>query len=137
MKRKKHKAKTVHCPYCGARAVLKKASEVYGEDTAKGYLFVCSRYPECDSYVGVHETTKEPLGTLAGPELRRKRIQAHRAFDQIWKSGILSSRQAAYRWLGEKFCLNKDHAHIAMFSDYQCGRLIEECDRVLASRKCA
>lgn len=50
------KKKQIHCPYCGAKASLRPASAVYGTATKvpDSYLYVCDRYPRCDSYVGAH-----------------------------------------------------------------------------------
>ena len=87
------KKKQIHCPYCGAKASLRPASAVYGTATKvpDSYLYVCDRYPRCDSYVGAHKRTKEPMGTLANGDLRNKRIQAHKAFDWMWKSGLMTN----------------------------------------------
>jgi hypothetical protein len=109
--------------HCGACAVLRPASVVHGEKAIEEYLFVCSRYPECDSYVGVHKNSLKPLGTLAGKELRGKRIEAHKAFNQLWKSGMMEKWQA-YKWMEAKFGLNSRQAHIAKFSGYMCDELI-------------
>lgn len=59
------KRKQIHCPYCGAKATLLPSSAVYG-DAAKtdGYLYVCDRYPKCDSYVGAHKKPNCPWGLL-------------------------------------------------------------------------
>ena len=103
---------------------------MHHEKSKGGQLYVCSRYPACDSYVGVHSGTILPKGTLADQNLRRKRIQTHRIFDQIWKRGILS-KQDAYRWMADKFCLNPKDAHIGNFSDYMCDQLIQEASKVL------
>ncbi len=87
-------------------------------------------YPSCNSYVGVHPGTKTPKGTLANRELRLKRIQAHRIFDEIWKQGILSKAEA-YRWVADKFCLTDKQAHIGQFSNYMCDQLIRASADVL------
>lgn len=123
----------VHCPYCGAKATLRPASAVYG-DAAKtdGYLYVCDRYPQCDAYVGAHQGTKLPMGTLANGDLRNKRIQAHKAFDWLWKSGLMSKQQA-YIWMQAKLGLDSQQAHIAKFSEYMCNQLIIVCDQVYAN----
>ena len=63
-------------------------------------------------------------------ELRQKRIQAHRIFDQIWQQGILSKPEA-YRWVADKFCLTDKQAHIGQFSNYMCDQLIRESADVL------
>ena len=127
---KNKKKKEIKCPYCGSRAVLRDASYVYGESAWVKKLYVCSRYPECDAYVGVHEGTDMPKGTLANSELRNKRIKAHKVFDAIWKNKIMK-RNSAYRWMSEKFCLSSEQTHIGNFSEYMCECLIAECHKVL------
>lgn len=124
------KKQTLRCPYCGRPAILKDASYVYGPNSRGGKVYVCSHYPACDAYVGVHQGTALPKGSLANNTLRKKRIQAHRIFDQIWKQGILNC-QEAYRWLADKFCLEIRQAHIGNFSDYMCDQLIKESSKVL------
>lgn len=136
MKNKKKKMHPPRCPYCGRHSILRPASLVHGEDVTTKFLYVCSRYPVCDSYVGVHERTLEPLGTLAGPELRHKRIQAHRWFDRIWQSGIMS-RDDAYQWLRYSFGLTGAYAHIGVFSDYYCEQLIQKSQELLHNHKIA
>lgn len=123
------KRRTIHCPYCGAKATLRPSSAVYGERAKDGrYLYVCDRYPLCDAYVGAHIKSKLPMGTLADGNLRNKRIQAHKVFDKMWKSGPMKKWQA-YKWLQSKFGLNSEQAHIAKFSEYMCDQLIMECNR--------
>lgn len=131
------KRKQIHCSYCGAKATLRPSSAVYG-DAAKtdGYLYVCDRYPKCDSYVGAHKKTKLPMGTLANGDLRNKRIQAHKAFDWMWKSGLMTKWQA-YKWMQGKLDLSDEQAHIAMFSEYMCDRLIAECNKAYKNQQMA
>ena len=124
------KKQTIRCPYCGSPAILKDASYVYGHHSSGGKVYVCSHYPACDSYVGVHQGTSLPKGSLANRTLRKKRIQAHRIFDQLWRQGIFS-RQEAYRWIGDRFCLETRQEHIGNFSDYMCDQLIQEASKVL------
>lgn len=136
MKRKPKKLCAPHCPYCGHTAVLKPATLVYGEKTRVKFLYVCSQYPQCDAYVGVHEKTMEPLGTLADGALRHKRIRAHRLFDQIWQSGIMDL-SGAYLWLRSGFGLNYKQGHIGEFSDYYCEQLIHRSEELLHNNKIA
>jgi hypothetical protein len=130
---KEMKKNKVYCPYCGAEARVRPASAVYGENTkaenADKYLYVCNRYPKCDSYVAAHKKTMLPMGSLANKELRQKRMQAHRAIDRIWKSGIMSTPRT-YQWLQAKFGLNEEQMHIAKFSEYMCDQVITACDEV-------
>ena len=130
----KTKMKDMKCPYCGRRAILRNASYVYKDHTSEKLLYVCSAYPECDSYVGVHAGTLLPKGTLANGDLRHKRIKTHKLFDAIWKNGILS-RKDAYRWMQDTFCLSDHQAHIGQFSDYRCDCLMAECKKVLQNNR--
>jgi hypothetical protein len=122
------KRKAVKCPYCGARAFLRPASAVHGERARDEYLYVCSRYPKCDAYVSAHKQSHQPMGVLANGKLRRKRIDAHRAFDRLWREGIMKKWQA-YIWMQAKFGLSPRQAHIANFSEYMCDELISLCEQ--------
>lgn len=128
--KRKIKQPEVKCPYCGRMAVLRDASYVYKENALDKYLYICSGYPECDAYVGVHAGSLRPKGSLANGDLRHKRIETHRLFDAIWKNGIFS-RKEAYRWIQDTFSLNSSQAHIGQFSDYRCDCLMNECRKVL------
>ena len=100
--KQKPKPIRIKCPYCGRSAVLRNASYVHKEKALEEYMYVCSGYPQCDSYVGVHAGTKIPRGILADRNLRRKRTQAHRLFDAI-KTIIDSLRRE--RLMGVPFLL--------------------------------
>lgn len=128
------KKQIIRCPYCGGTAILRDESFVHKNNSRGGKVYVCCHYPSCDSYVGTHKGTIIPKGTLANKELRKKRIHAHRIFDQIWKQGILSKNEA-YRWIADKFCLSGQQAHIGEFSDYMCEQLIKESLQVLHCNK--
>ena len=129
------KKRTVKCPICGAHATLRPTAYVYGDaDKTAGFLYVCDRYPRCDSYVGAHRKTLAPMGTLADGNLRHKRILAHKSFDRLWRSWLMTKWQA-YKWMQAKFGLNSEQAHIAKFSAYMCDQLIAACDRIPALEK--
>lgn len=131
------KGKIIKCPYCGTQAVLRPASAVHGINARPGeYLYVCQRYPVCDSYVGAHRKSLLPMGRLANGDLRNKRIKAHKAFDRLWKCGIMEKWQA-YRWMQAKFSLSSEQAHIAKFSDYMCDQLILACEQALENNRLA
>ena len=59
------------CPYCGANVVLRDSHFVYHNNKNYGKMWVCSNFPQCDSYVGCHPGTDIPLGRLADSVLRR------------------------------------------------------------------
>lgn len=127
----------VKCSYCGAQAMLRPACAVHGEKAKKdSQLYVCSRYPKCNAYVGAHKNTLLPMGTLANGDLRHKRILAHKALDRLWKDGAMKKWQA-YKWMEAKLGLRSDQAHIAMFSEYMCDQLIHACQQATANMKVA
>ena len=136
--KKKKKTKTAQrrilCPKCGAMAILRPASEIYGDPRRTDRLYVCSNYPKCRSYVSTYPGTNVPMGVLADGDLRNLRIQAHRKFDEVWKTGIMS-RENAYRWMADRLGISMRDAHIAMFGEYRCRELIRECEQVLANHR--
>ncbi len=118
----------IKCPYCGSQALLRPASVVYGAravDPAAPY-YVCAHYPACDAYVAAHKDTRLPMGTLADGSLRRKRMEAHRAFNQLWERGLMTRKQA-YHWLQAKLGLPEQEAHIGKFSTFRCEQVIQLC----------
>jgi len=123
----------IKCPYCGSQAILRPASAVHGAEYRNPgeEVYVCARYPVCDSYVGAHRRTRLPMGTLADRPLRIKRMEAHNAFDRLWQSGMMS-RTAAYRWLQVQLGLPPEEAHIAKFSEWRCAQVIQLCSQFLA-----
>ncbi|MBE7723986.1 MAG: hypothetical protein E7244_05935 [Enterocloster citroniae] len=134
--RKDNTPKPPICPYCGRRSVLRPAEYVYGDHTisAGSLLYVCSAYPECRAYVGVHEGSRRPKGTLADSELRNKRIRAHRAMDALVRAGCMN-RDGVYIWLSSRLNLPYEETHIGYFSDYLCEQTIWECEQVLNNWK--
>lgn len=127
----------IKCPYCGRNAVLQKSSYVYGERARdEEYVYVCSAFPKCDAYVGVHKGTFKPKGTLANGDLRHKRICAHRIFEKIWLNGIMTKKEA-YRWLQYRMGLTSEEAHIGYFSDYRCDEVIAICQDILKNNQLA
>lgn len=111
----------IYCPYCGRQAEYVDTKEIYGKSYGMAYL--CR---PCDAYVGVHDGTDQPLGSLANWELRRWRNRAHAAFDPLWQRGRFRRRRNdAYAWLAEKMGLPKEETHIAMFNVPQCKQVIQ------------
>ena len=98
--------------------------------------YVCSRYPACDSYVMACPDTLKPMGSLAGPELRRLRQQAHVSFNKLYETGLMSKRQA-YEWLSYITQSPMSHAHIGHLGDYYCRIVIRESEKRLAELRAA
>src|SRR5690242_20477553 len=105
------------CPYCGAEVALEDSAMIYGQ--SYGMVYVCTRYPECDAYVGCHKGTIQALGRLANRELRQWKQNAHACFDPLWKSERLS-RSDAYAWLSRQMGTPPEETHIGMFDVDQC-----------------
>ncbi|MFM7425107.1 MAG: zinc-finger-containing protein [Elainella sp.] len=105
------------CPFCGSQIALVARHVLYPEQS--GWLYLCVRFPDCDSRVGCHPGTIVPLGSLADPELRQLRSLCHQQFDQLWRSGR-QSRSQAYRWLAEAMGLPPQSAHFGCFDKTQC-----------------
>lgn len=61
-KKKKQMRETLYCPYCKRPGVLRPAAYVYGDNNLdpEKYLYVCSGYPSCDSYIGAHKKSMRP-----------------------------------------------------------------------------
>ena len=118
------------CPYCGAPVVLRSADGIYKENSNNTMLYVCSRYPECNTYIRTIPGTSLPLGTLADGTLRRARLETHRSFNRLYLSGLMS-KDGAYDWLAMFLQAPKQEAHIARLDLYDCQKLIEECDRIM------
>lgn len=110
------------CPRCGSTVALKSDAYVYGESYG-GRLYVCLA-DGCDTYVGVHEGTTDPKGTMAGPETRRWRKVAHAAFDPLWQRGPWS-RSEAYDALQRMLRLPEHRAHIGMLDAKECRDLVD------------
>lgn len=94
------KEKVVICPYCNKPAVWCENKEKYGRNYWKSYM--CYLCKDCDAYVGCHNNTREPLGTMANDELRRWRIRTHEFIDPIWKENKMERREV-YQLLEKHF----------------------------------
>ena len=112
------------CPTCGSFARLTTRGAAGLRSVPDAVVYVCLKYPACDSYVGCHPGSEKPLGSLADAELRRMRTKAHKAFDWFWKSGQVN-RDEAYRLLAEHLNLDYDKAHIGMLDANQCRTVVK------------
>lgn len=76
------------CPYCGNEAKYCENKEIYGRNFGKSFMCYFCRL--CDAYVGTHNNSKRPLGTMANKQLRVWRQITHREIDAYWKAGLCS-----------------------------------------------
>ena len=111
------------CRYCGYPVIYTSNSEIYGKEYGNGKCYLCRN---CKAFVGVHNGTDIPLGTLANNELRKYRKEAHFWFDKIWKgSKKIKTRNNAYEWLSLQLNIPKEKTHIAMFEKEECKKTIK------------
>lgn len=108
------------CPYCRVEGVLVR--------TVYGRRWECPM-TGCDARVGVHRDSPRaaPLGTLARGPLRALRMQAHDAFDPLWRDQPprFRSRKAAYSWLAAFLGVPFKRCHIGEFDEAVCRRVLE------------
>lgn len=108
----------MNCPYCGNPAKWCENKEIYGRNYGDSYM--CYYCKDCDAYVGCHNNTKKPLGTMANKELREWRKKAHAAIDPLWQSRK-HKRSTVYARLAEYF--NKE-IHVGEPNIEQCQAII-------------
>lgn len=114
------------CPYCGAGCAFVSIDYVYGPGRFDGYLLICKNYPQCDAFVGCHNSTFNPKGRLANKQLRLWKGHAHTHFDRLWKKKGFKRGQA-YKWLSNRLGITADECHIGMFDVDKCKKVVEIC----------
>lgn len=92
---------------------------IYGKKYGKSYM--CYYCKDCDAYVGCHQNTRKPLGTMANKELRGWRRKAHEAIDPLWKNGQYT-RKIVYEMLKDTF---GKKTHIGESDIETCQKIIK------------
>lgn len=105
------------CPYCKKDALWTSNEVVYGRRYGRSWM--CYYCPDCDAYVGCHNNTDKPLGTMANKALRTLRMKTHSLFDPLWKTGKMRRREA-YNYLFK----NTGIRHIAWSDEQECKVII-------------
>lgn len=107
------------CPHCHVDGVLRQREY--------GHRWECP-VPGCDARVGVHKHSPRfaPLGTMARGPLRAIRMQAHDAFDPLWRGARarFPYRNAAYAWLARELEIDVKRCHFGEFDEAMCRRAI-------------
>ena len=67
------------------------------------------------------------------PKLRQLRYAAHREFNKLYQSGLMSKRDA-YQWLAMTVQAPMAHAHIGHLGEYYCQVVIDESRKLLQER---
>lgn len=80
----------------------------------------------CGAFVGCHPGSSTALGAPAGKATKRARMDAHAAFDPIWK-GKAMSRSAAYAWLAEALSIKPADCHISHMDAVTARRVVDAC----------
>lgn len=125
--------KNMRCPKCGRAVELRSAQGIY-KDNAEKKLYVCTGYPECDTYARVHTGTMIPMGSLADGKLRSLRNDAHKSFDRLHQFGFIA-REDAYAWLASILSAPMSKAHIGNLTEYYCQIVIDESDKLFDQLK--
>jgi hypothetical protein len=124
------------CAECGSKCAKKTGEDVYPhrEDLAHLVIWVC----QCGARVGCHPGTDTALGTAAGSELRAVRMNAHKEFDRLWKTKMLTrglskreARNAGYAWLAKEMGMTTDECHIGMMNKSHCIQVVNLCMNLL------
>jgi len=78
----------------------------------------------CGAFVGCHPCGNKPLGAPAGKATKRARMDAHEAFDRLWK-GRQMGRSEAYRWLASTLGIEARDCHIGHMTEAMARRVAE------------
>lgn len=94
-------------------------------------FYGCTRWSDagCRGTHGAHPDGS-PMGVPATLATKRARMEAHAAFDKLWKDGRMK-RRAAYLWMQRAMNLPEELAHIGMFDADQCQLLVMHVEREL------
>lgn len=112
------------CPYCNKPATFSTSLQFYGKNYGTN-VYHCD---DCDARVGTHGKGKRALGTLANKELRDLRMTCHRLIDPYWRTKKMSRRRV-YERLAAFMEISAQEAHIAMFNEDQCRKVIAKFER--------
>lgn len=128
----------IRCPYCGSNTRVIDSGIVYGQGF--GWLVACTRYPQCDAFVGCHPRSMRPLGSVADAATRAARVKAHKVFDVAWrgKKGQrhpAGARTKAYAWLSKELGVDPELCHIGYFDLEMCGRVVQACEQMNGGRR--
>lgn len=120
--------KNVNCDYCNSKTSVVKGTVLYGPNhrLSNKKFYYCE---PCQAWVGMHEGSKKPFGSLANVRLRKKRLEAHKVFDIFWihAKNPQEERKTAYAWLASKMNIPIDKCHIGMFNEEECKIAIRYC----------
>lgn len=117
----------VFCPQCNKEAPWVENREKYGQNFGKSYM--CYYCKLCDTYVGCHENTRRPLGTMADRETLQWRRKAHAVIDPLWKSRG-NTREDVYKKLSNYF---GEEIHIGSSDIEKCRSIVNLISEIFNS----
>ena len=121
---KKHKDPI--CPYCKTKAQWVSHSEIYNGKVFNEKAHMIWLCKPCDAYVGCHQNTKQPLGTIVNAATRRARKLTKEAFIKNYLRGNWNCKPVmknmAYETLAERMGISKKKCHFAMFDIETCRK---------------
>lgn len=77
----------------------------------------------CDAFVLCHVGVDNPVGYMAGEEIRALRKQAHSALDILWQERLMS-RDRAYLWLAAQMNIPRTETHISWMTKAQLETVV-------------
>lgn len=111
------------CPYCNSKTRVTTEKEIYKKTYKNRVQYCCDNFPKCDSYVGTHENGT-PLGRLSNKRLRKLKIRAHKYFDKLYSSELIT-RTEAYFLLSKHLELPEELTHIGLFNEKTCHEVVK------------
>lgn len=132
--RKPKPVKPPICLECEREATLSTSQQVYPHrpDLWNRPMWIC----QCGAYTGCHDGTEKPKGRPAAKATRAARIEAHAAFDRLWKAKMERegcsqkiARGAGYLWLVNELDIDARYAHIGMMDQKTAMRVVALCKR--------
>lgn len=118
-------AASMICPYCGAPVEFKSNEVIYRHNFNNGFVYICARFPECNSYVAAHSVSRKPLGILADKNTRDLRKSVFRIVSPYWQKGLVR-KQTVYETIAK--ILNKEGAFIsiAQLNKNECNTVLSQ-----------
>jgi ssDNA-binding Zn-finger/Zn-ribbon topoisomerase 1 len=116
----------VICPKCGNPMKLRETTTHRYRSGRPHLFYSCVLWPLCDSTIG-SDPKGRPQGVPADQETKELRIACHRVFDEWWRQGRMTRRQA-YKLLQELMQLSADDAHFGRFNADQCREFLKRAE---------
>jgi len=124
--------KKAKCQHCGTEGFLVTGRAVYRHlpHLYNKWFWKC---PKCGARVGCHKGTKNPLGTMARSDLRRKRHEVHLKLDLLWDNR--RERKIIYSQLAKAMGIPLVKCHIGLFDRNECITALTKIKTLKGIRK--